>query len=90
MTQCDALTIVVERQHPRVADLFTPAAAVLVAPEIRRSSRFLVAEIEIEGHTDNVRSPAVNERPGLERAEAVKRYLYEQHQIPLHRINQLL
>ena len=29
----------------------------------------------------------INEKVGLERAETVKRYLYEQHQIPLHRIN---
>jgi outer membrane protein OmpA-like peptidoglycan-associated protein len=43
--------------------------------------------IEIEGHTDNVGGPEVNERIGLERAEAVKRYLYEQHQVPLHKIN---
>jgi outer membrane protein OmpA-like peptidoglycan-associated protein len=43
--------------------------------------------IEIEGHTDNVGSPIVNERIGLERAEAVKRYLYEQHQVPLHKMN---
>ena len=42
---------------------------------------------EVEGHTDNVGSPQVNERIGMERAEAVKRYLYEQHQIPLHKIN---
>jgi outer membrane protein OmpA-like peptidoglycan-associated protein len=42
---------------------------------------------EVEGHTDNVGSPEVNERIGMERAEAVKRYLYEQHQIPLHKIN---
>jgi outer membrane protein OmpA-like peptidoglycan-associated protein len=42
---------------------------------------------EVEGHTDNVGSPEINERIGLERAEAVKRYLYEQHQIPLHKIN---
>jgi peptidoglycan-associated lipoprotein len=34
--------------------------------------------IEIEGHTDNI---------GLERAEAVQRYLYEQYQIPLHKMN---
>jgi outer membrane protein OmpA-like peptidoglycan-associated protein len=45
------------------------------------------AYFEIEGHTDNVGSEMTNERIGLERAEAVKRYLYEQHQIPLHRIN---
>jgi peptidoglycan-associated lipoprotein len=43
--------------------------------------------IEIEGHTDNVGSPALNEQLGMERAEAVKRYLYEQHQVPLHKIN---
>ena len=43
--------------------------------------------IEIEGHTDATGEPAVNERLGLERAEAVKRYLHESHQIPLHRMN---
>jgi len=45
------------------------------------------AYFEIEGHTDNVGDAKVNERIGLERAEAVKRYLYEQHQIPLHKMN---
>jgi peptidoglycan-associated lipoprotein len=43
--------------------------------------------IEIEGHTDNVGSTNLNEELGMERAEAVKRYLYEQHQVPLHKIN---
>jgi len=43
--------------------------------------------IEIEGHTDNVGGKELNERIGMERAEAVKRYLYEQHQIPLHKMN---
>ncbi len=43
--------------------------------------------IEIEGHTDNVGSHQINERVGLERAEAVKRYIYEQHQVPLHKMN---
>ena len=43
--------------------------------------------IEIEGHTDNVGSNDLNERIGMERAEAVKRYLYEQHRIPLHKMN---
>jgi peptidoglycan-associated lipoprotein len=43
--------------------------------------------IEIEGHTDNVGSTTLNERLGMERAETVKRYLYEQHQVPLHKIN---
>jgi peptidoglycan-associated lipoprotein len=45
------------------------------------------AWFEIEGHTDNVGPTTLNERLGLERAEAVKRYLYEQHQIPLHKMN---
>jgi len=43
--------------------------------------------IEIEGHTDNVGDKAFNEHLGMERAEAVKRYLYEQHQVPLHKMN---
>jgi outer membrane protein OmpA-like peptidoglycan-associated protein len=43
--------------------------------------------IEIEGHTDNVGSKAVNEKVGMERAESVKRYLYEQYQVPLHKMN---
>jgi outer membrane protein OmpA-like peptidoglycan-associated protein len=45
------------------------------------------AYIEIEGHTDSAGSPEVNYQLGLERAENVKRYIYETHQIPLHRIN---
>jgi outer membrane protein OmpA-like peptidoglycan-associated protein len=45
------------------------------------------AYIEIEGHTDSAGPTEANYRLGLERAENVKRYLYEQHQVPLHRIN---
>ena len=43
--------------------------------------------IEIEGHTDNVGDKKYNERLGMSRAEAVKKYLYEQHQVPLHKMN---
>ena len=45
------------------------------------------AFIEIEGHTDNTGSKDINYKLGLERADAVKRYIYETHQVPLHRIN---
>jgi outer membrane protein OmpA-like peptidoglycan-associated protein len=43
--------------------------------------------IEIEGHTDNVGDKKYNERLGMNRAEAVKRYLHEKHNVPLHKIN---
>lgn len=43
--------------------------------------------IEIEGHTDNVGNKKFNEQLGMTRAETVKRYLYEQHQVPLHKMN---
>lgn len=42
--------------------------------------------ITIEGHTDRIGSTAVNERIGLERAKSVEQYLYEEHQIPLHKM----
>jgi peptidoglycan-associated lipoprotein len=45
------------------------------------------AYFEIEGHTDNTGDKLTNVRIGQERAETVKRYLYEQHQIPLHKMN---
>jgi outer membrane protein OmpA-like peptidoglycan-associated protein len=45
------------------------------------------AFFEIEGHTDAIGPKAFNEQLGLDRAEAVRRYLYEKHQIPLHRMN---
>jgi len=43
--------------------------------------------LEIEGHTDNVGPKTINEKVGLERAQAVQRYLYEQYQVPLHKMN---
>jgi peptidoglycan-associated lipoprotein len=45
------------------------------------------AYIEVEGYTDNRGEKSFNQQLGLERAESVKRYLYQEHQIPLHRIN---
>ncbi|HUF24943.1 MAG TPA: OmpA family protein [Vicinamibacterales bacterium] len=45
------------------------------------------AWIEIEGHTDATGSNAYNMQLGEKRAEQVKRYLYERHQVPLHKMN---
>jgi peptidoglycan-associated lipoprotein len=45
------------------------------------------AYFEIEGHTDNVGPKEINDKIGMERAEAVKKYLYDRHQIPLFRMN---
>jgi outer membrane protein OmpA-like peptidoglycan-associated protein len=42
---------------------------------------------EIEGHTDSSGGATLNEQIGLDRAEAVKRYLHEQHKVPLHKMN---
>ena len=43
--------------------------------------------IEIQGHTDATGSEAYNLKLGEERAEAVRRYLSSQHEIPLHRMS---
>jgi peptidoglycan-associated lipoprotein len=45
------------------------------------------AFFEIAGYTDSIGGKEFNEKLGLERAEAVKRYLYESHQIPLHKMS---
>ena len=43
--------------------------------------------VEIEGHTDSSGNKVMNQHLGEARAEAVKRYLYEAHQVPLHKMN---
>ncbi len=45
------------------------------------------AYLEIEGYTDSTGPADYNKQLGLERAEAVKRYLYENQQIPLFKMN---
>ncbi len=43
--------------------------------------------IEIQGHTDSTGEEAYNEKLGLERAEAVRRYLSRIHGFALHRLS---
>ena len=43
--------------------------------------------IEIQGHTDATGSEAYNLKLGEQRAESVRRYLSNQHELPLHRIS---
>ncbi len=45
------------------------------------------AYIEVAGYTDNRGAKDYNQRLGLERAENVRKYLYEKYPIPLHKIN---
>lgn len=43
--------------------------------------------MEIQGHTDDTGSSEHNDRLGQQRAEAVRRYLSRQHQLPLGRMS---
>jgi peptidoglycan-associated lipoprotein len=43
--------------------------------------------IEIQGHTDSVGSEDYNNKLGLDRAEAVRRYLNQKDGLPLHRMS---
>ncbi|HUF17794.1 MAG TPA: OmpA family protein [Thermoanaerobaculia bacterium] len=43
--------------------------------------------MEIQGHTDDTGSSEYNDRLGQQRAEAVRRYLSRQHQLPLGRMS---
>ena len=45
------------------------------------------AHLEIEGHADATGPAEYNARLALERAESVRRYLHEQHRLPLHKIS---
>ena len=68
-------------------DLSDEAKAAIDAMVAQLKSQKANIYVEIEGHTDNTGDAAYNQTLGLARAEAVKRYLYEQHQVPLHKMN---
>jgi outer membrane protein OmpA-like peptidoglycan-associated protein len=68
-------------------ELSTPAKAALDEFADKLKTENKAVYVEIQGHTDNVGTKDFNERLGLERAEAVRRYLNQQHGFPLHRIN---
>ncbi|MGE0362849.1 MAG: OmpA family protein [Vicinamibacterales bacterium] len=69
------------------SDLPDEAKAAIDAMVAQLKSQKANIWVEIEGHTDNTGDAAFNQALGLARAEAVKRYLYEQHQVPLHKMN---
>jgi outer membrane protein OmpA-like peptidoglycan-associated protein len=43
--------------------------------------------LEIQGHTDNLGSAKYNLKLGQDRADAIRRYLHDKYELPLHRIN---
>ena len=73
----EALTLI-ERLHRRLLDV--------IKDEFDRRGRADINAVQAL-LLFNVGDKELNYQLGLERAEAVKRYLYAQHQIPLHKIN---
>lgn len=69
------------------AELPDGAKAAIDAMVAQLTNQKQAVWIEIEGYTDSTGNEVYNEQLGLERAEAVKRYLYEEHQVPLHKMN---
>ncbi len=79
--------VVIADNHDQFAsaDAQLPASARATLSEFVEMLRGLPAasHLEIEGHTDATGSPAFNARLGKERASNVRRYLHEEHEIPL-------
>lgn len=69
------------------SDLSPEAEAALDEFASQLKSQNAGVYIEVQGHTDSVGSEKYNEELGLLRAEAVRRYLSQKHQLPLHRMN---
>ena len=83
------VTLSEDQGNFKLSDSVLPAAAKARIDELVQQLKASPngAYIELEGYTDNRGNKAYNDKLGLDRAESVKRYLYQQHQIPLHRIS---
>jgi len=68
------------------SDLSVLATEALDAFALRMKEENKNIYIEIQGHTDSFGSEGFNLKLGADRATAVMRYLYERHNIPLHRM----
>ena len=83
--------IVIAEDHDQFgfadAALPEPATSSLDALVDRLRAQPGSVHLEIAGHTDSTGPAWFNDKLGLERAESVRRYLYERHGLPLHKIN---
>ncbi len=69
------------------SDLTNDAASSLDDFAERAKAANLDVYVEIQGHTDSTGSQTYNQKLGLERAEAVRRYLSRGHGFALHRLS---
>ncbi len=69
------------------SDLSDEALAALDDFAERAKAANLDVYVEIQGHTDTTGPEAYNQQLGLERAEAVRRYLSREHGFALHRLS---
>ncbi len=70
-----------------LATIPEPAKAKIDAFVEQVKTNLAGGHFEIEGHADSTGPDGFNDRLGLRRAEAVKRYLHDAHALPLHTIN---
>ena len=81
--------VVADHRRFGFADATLPKAVSDELDEMMSRIRSLAtsADLEIEGHADATGPAPYNARLGLRRAESVRRYLHEEHGLPLHKIS---